>query len=70
MAAFSRRRYPSRGATGTFFHFDVVGYTDKLMRDIGLVSHRQGGWWADLTAPCLASDFKDAKDEYMAKIGP
>ena len=70
MNAFSKRRYPTHGATGAYFHFDLVGYTDKLMRDIGLKSHRKGGWWADLTAPCLASDFKDIKDEYLSKFGP
>lgn len=70
MNAFSKRRYPSHGATGAYFHFDLVGYTDKLMRDIGLKSHRKGGWWSDLTFPCLASDFKDIKDEYMSKFGP
>ena len=69
MNAFSRRKYPSRGATGAFFHFDFVGYTDKLMRDIGLKSHPKGWWWwwSDLTSPCLASDFKYIKDEYMSK---
>ena len=66
MNAFSRRRYPSRGATGAFFHYDLVGYTDKLMRGIGLKSHRKGWWWSDLTSPCLASDFKDIKDEYLS----
>ena len=69
MNAFSKRRYPSHGATGAYFHFDLVGYTDKLMRDIGLKSHRKGSWWSDLTSPCLASDFKDIKDEYLSKFG-
>ena len=69
MNAFSKRRYPSHGATGAYFHFDLVGYTDKLMRDIGLNSHRKGSWWSDLTSPCLASDFKDIKDEYLSKLG-
>lgn len=69
MNAFSKRRYPSHGVTGAYFHFDLVGYTDKLMRDIGLTSHRKGWWWSDLTSPCLASDFKDIKDEYLAKFG-
>lgn len=69
MNAFSKRRYPSHGATGAFFHFDLVGYTDKLMRDIGLTSHRKGSWWSDLVYPCLASDFKDIKDEYLSKFG-
>lgn len=70
MNAFSKRRYPTHGATGAYFHFDLVAYTDKLMRDIGLKAHRKGGWWSDLTAPCLASDFEDIKDEYVAKLGP
>lgn len=39
MNAFSKRRYPSLEAMGTFFHFDLVSYTDKLMEDIGLKSH-------------------------------
>lgn len=69
MNAFSRRRYPSR-VMGNYFHFDLVSYTDKLMRDIGLMSHRKWGWWSDFTYPCLANDFKDMKDEYLTKFGP
>lgn len=69
MTAFCKRRYPSQGATGNFFHMDLVGYTDKLMNDVGLVSHRKG-WWQDLVSPCLASDFKDMRDEYISKFGP
>ena len=68
MNAFSKRRYPSHGVTGAYFHFDLVGYTDKLMRDIGLKSHCKGSWWSDLTSPCLASDFKDIKNEYLSKF--
>lgn len=69
MNAFFRRRYPSHEAAGNYFHFDLVGYTDKLMADIGLMSHRKGGWWSDLTSPCLASDFKEIKEEYCKKYG-
>jgi hypothetical protein len=69
MNAFSRRRYPSHGAAGTYFHFDLVGYTDRLMSEIGLKSHRKGSWWSDLTYPCLASDFKEIKEEYCTKYG-
>ncbi|PQE21196.1 hypothetical protein CJF31_00012137 [Rutstroemia sp. NJR-2017a BVV2] len=39
--AFSKRRYPAHGATGNYFHLDLVGYTDKLMADVGLESHKQ-----------------------------
>ncbi len=66
MNAFSRRRYPSRGVDGLNFHTDLVWYTDTLLCEAGLTSHRKG-WWEDSDEPCLASDFKDCKDEYMAK---
>lgn len=69
MNAFSRRRYPSHGAASNYFHFDLVGYTDRLMADIGLKSHRKGGWWSDLTSPCLASDVRDIKEEYCTNNG-
>lgn len=68
MNAFSRRRYPSRGVDGLNFHTDLVWYTDKLLCEAGMASHRKG-WWGDPDEPCLASDFKDCKDEYMANHG-
>ena len=67
MNAFSRRRYPSHGSMGDYFHFDLVGYTDKLLNDVGVKSHRKGWWWQDLTSPCIASDLRDVKDEYLSK---
>ncbi|KAL8645587.1 MAG: hypothetical protein Q9210_006624 [Variospora velana] len=69
MAAFSSRRYPSHGKTGNYFHMDLVGYTDKLLRDVGLVSHRKYWWWQDIFSPCLASDLSQVKGEYLAKFG-
>ncbi len=68
MNAFSRRRYPSHGEAGDFLFFELVWYTDKLLGEVGLKSHRKG-WWADWVEPCLATDFKDAKDEYLGKYG-
>ena len=68
MNAFSRRRYPSRGVDGINFHTDLMWYTDTLTCEAGLKSHRKG-WWEDSDEPCLASDFKDCKDEYIAKYG-
>ena len=66
MNAFSRRRYPSRGVDGIKFHADLIWYTDTLACEAGLTSHRKG-WWEDPEEPCLASDFKDCRDEYIAK---
>ena len=70
MNAFSRRRYPSRGGDGINFHTDLVWYTDALLREAGLSSHREGkGWWDDWEEPILASDLRDCRDEYVAKYG-
>ena len=68
MNAFSRRRYPSRGFDGLNVYADLIWYTDKLLNDAGLSSHRKG-WWEDADEPCLASDFRDCKSEYLAKYG-
>ena len=66
MNAFSRRRYPSRGVDGVNFHTDLIWYTDRLISEAGLTSHRKG-WWGDPEEPCLASDLRDCKDEYLTK---
>ena len=70
MNAFSRRRYPSHGVNGDCIFFELVSYTDKLLRDLDLHSHRKGWfWWSDWWEPCLASDYKDMPDEYRRKFG-
>ncbi|KAF4627203.1 hypothetical protein G7Y89_g10950 [Cudoniella acicularis] len=68
MNAFSRRRYPSHGQKGDCLFFELVWYTDNLLEDVGLKSHRKG-LWSDWVEPCLAADFKDIKDEYRNKYG-
>lgn len=68
MNAFSRRRYPSHGAAGDFLFFELVWYTDKLLGDVGLKSHRKG-WWTDWVEPCLATDLQGAGEEYRRKYG-
>lgn len=69
MNALSRRRYPTRGFDGINFHADLVYYTDKLVCDAGLASHRKG-WWDDIEEPCLANDFRDCAEEYREKYRP
>lgn len=66
MNALSRKRYPTHGAAGDYLFFEVVWYTDRLLEEVGLKSHRKG-WWADMIEPCLASDFKDVKEEYLER---
>ena len=68
MNAVSRRKYPSRGAVGDYLFYELVSYTDKLMKEVGLKSHRKG-WWADWLEPCLASDFKEVRGEYQTMFG-
>ncbi|CAG8978239.1 hypothetical protein HYALB_00009136 [Hymenoscyphus albidus] len=68
MNAFSKRRYPSQGQTGDCLMFELVWYTDNLLGDVGLKSHRKG-WYSDWVEPCLAADFKDAANEYKKKNG-
>ena len=68
MNAFSRRRYPSRGAAGDYLFFELIWYTDKLLEEAGIKSHRKG-WWSDFVDPCLVNDFKDTVAEYKEKFG-
>lgn len=68
MNAFSRRRYPTRGGDGVNFQRDLLWYTDTLLSEAGLTSHRKE-WWNDPDAPLFASDLKDCRDEYIAKYG-
>ena len=67
--AFCRRRYPTNGQLGIFFQLNAVGYTDKLLGELGMNSHRSNWWWEDLTKACTASDLKDVIKKYMEKYG-
>ena len=69
MNAFSRRRYPSKGWRGEYIFFELVWYTDKLLAEVGLNSHREKGWWGNLVEPCLAADFKRVVKEYKDLYG-
>lgn len=68
MNALSRRRYPSQGSAGDYLFFELVSYTDALIHETGLRSHRKG-WWADLVEPCLATDFGMMIQEYRTLRG-
>ena len=70
MNAFSRRRYPSHGARGDYLFLELVWYSDRLMEQVGLRSHRGRGrwWWDDWLEPCLASDYRNMVAEYKKKF--
>ncbi|KAL8830023.1 MAG: hypothetical protein Q9170_005924 [Blastenia crenularia] len=62
--AWDRRRYLNKGELGTWFYYDVVDYSDALLEQLGLSSHRQKGWKGDLLDPCFAVEYKSIGDEY------
>ena len=66
--AWDRRRYLNKGELGSWFYYDVVDYSDALLEQLGLDSHRRGkGWIADLMDPCFAKDLKGIVEEYRKK---
>jgi dimethylaniline monooxygenase (N-oxide forming) len=73
--AWNRFRYPVHGALGNVVEFEQTSFTDSLLEQLGLRSHRLSeqerktwrGWWQDLTRPTYASDYAGLLDEYRRK---
>ena len=69
MNCWCARRYPVHGWLGTPLDYEMVSFTDHLLEQLGLSSHRnKRSWWSDLTDPCLASDYAGLVDEYRRKL--
>lgn len=66
--AWCRRRYLNKGELGSWFYFDMVDYTDMLLAELGLSSHKPRGWLMDIFAPCRAQDLKDLVAEYKSRF--
>lgn len=66
MVAWCRRRYLTKGRMGNWMYFDMVPYTDMLLEQMGLRSHRKSGW-RDWFEPCYAKDLRGLTDEYKSK---
>ena len=66
--AWCRRRYPANGAPGNYLHYDVIAYTDALLAEVGLKSHRKSAV-KDFLEPCLARDLKGLVKEYLDNCG-
>lgn len=65
--AWCRQRYLDKGKLGNWFFFDAISYSDMLLAQLGLESHRGKGWlgwWKDLFKPCRARDLKGLAEEY------
>ncbi|GAB7358746.1 hypothetical protein MBLNU230_g3975t1 [Neophaeotheca triangularis] len=65
--AWCRRRYLLKGLRGNWFYWDLVPYTDMLLAELGLRSHREGGWWRDLVGTCWARDLRGLVEEYRGR---
>jgi dimethylaniline monooxygenase (N-oxide forming) len=65
--AFNRKRYPTHGYLGNYFHYDMMGYIDRLLGQVGLQSH-QKGWWANLVYPFITKDLFGTKEEFIRKF--
>lgn len=63
---YSKRRYLSNGIMGNFAAFDVIPYTDKLMREMGLKSWWKG-WGKDAWGVNRPSDLGRAWREYLGR---
>lgn len=58
-------RFPcGYGASLPDFVFEGLPYVDMLLHDMGLSSHRKGGWWRELTSPYMPRDFKGLVEEW------
>ena len=67
--AWCRKRYPGgKGKLANWFYWDMVPYTDMLLAELGLRSHRKASTWKDLFRPCFADDLADLIDELKAKL--
>jgi dimethylaniline monooxygenase (N-oxide forming) len=64
--AFMRRRYPVQGMGGNYLQYDMMGYIDRLLGQVGLTSHIKG-WWTNLTFPMIAKDLNGTTKEYIDK---
>jgi dimethylaniline monooxygenase (N-oxide forming) len=65
--AWCRRRYLSKGALGNWLYFDLVPYTDALLEQLGLRSHRRKTGAKDFFSPCVAENLKDLLSEFRGK---
>ncbi|TVY93237.1 FAD-dependent monooxygenase [Lachnellula willkommii] len=66
--AWCRRRYLSNGEEGNNMTFELIGYLDLLLGDMGLRSHRKG-WFGYLFAPLWAKDLGGLRGEFVKKLG-
>lgn len=66
--AWCRKRYLTKGYLGHWLYYDLVPYTDRLLEDVGLSSHRRSkGRIGDFWKPCVARDLEGLLEELKGK---
>lgn len=65
MNAFSKRRYPFLGYDGASINYDMIGYCERLLGEVGLKSHIQKTWREYWFGICNAASLKDTTQEYI-----
>ncbi|KAB8272541.1 putative dimethylaniline monooxygenase [Aspergillus minisclerotigenes] len=65
--AWTRMRYTSAGERYPYALFDWIGYLDRLLKDMGLQSHRKGNFIAEYLSPYGPEDYAGCLKEYIAK---
>jgi dimethylaniline monooxygenase (N-oxide forming) len=66
--AWCRRRYLSNGEKGNHMVFEMPGYVDKLLAELGMKSHRRG-WFLDYFGAGTMVDLRSVGEEYVKKYG-
>lgn len=67
--AFSKRRYPFLGYDGAAVNYDMIGYCERLLDQVGLSSHMPSGWWNYWFSVCNASTLVRTTEEYLGIYG-
>lgn len=63
--AWTRKRYASVGERYPYALFDWVAYLDRLLRDLGLNTQRNGGKITDFFTPYGPHSYQGVVDEYL-----
>ena len=58
----------AKGSLRTGCYWDMVPYTDMLLAELNLCSHRKASVWKDLFRPCFADDLAGLIDELKTKL--
>ncbi|OQO13063.1 hypothetical protein B0A48_02527 [Cryoendolithus antarcticus] len=69
VATWNRRKYPAIGGPGNAMEFEMVAYTDKVLGELGLESHKKKSWWMWMTEPVWAEENQALLEEFRAKYG-